>query len=182
MRQLYSVWKEELKMKFEYCPKCGEKLIKKEIGDEGLVPFCKSCDKPWFDMFSSCIIALVVNEYNEAAILHQSYMSAVYANIVSGYIKPGESAEECAEREIFEEIGVKAKSVELILTRWFEKGDMLMIAFIVKANKCELVLSDEVDAAEWVPLHEALNMVHPKGSISYDLIEEYINRQDTSIK
>ena len=49
-------------MKFTYCPDCGTKLIQKEIGDEGLMPYCENCKKPLFDMFSTCIIALVVNE------------------------------------------------------------------------------------------------------------------------
>ena len=53
-------------MKFTYCPDCGTKLIQKEIGDEGLVPWCECCNKPFFDMFSTCIIALVADEYAEA--------------------------------------------------------------------------------------------------------------------
>ena len=55
-------------MKFTYCPDCGTKLIQKEIGDEGLMPYCENCKKPLFDMFSTCIIALVVNEYGEAPV------------------------------------------------------------------------------------------------------------------
>ena len=30
-------------MTFDFCPKCGEKLVLKPIGDEGEVPFCESC-------------------------------------------------------------------------------------------------------------------------------------------
>ena len=45
-------------MKFTYCPDCGTKLIQKEIGDEGLMPYCENCKKPFFEMFSTCIIAL----------------------------------------------------------------------------------------------------------------------------
>ena len=49
-------------MRFTYCPDCGTKLIQKEVGDEGFMPYCDNCKKPLFDMFSSCIIALVANE------------------------------------------------------------------------------------------------------------------------
>lgn len=36
-------------MKYTYCPHCGDKLMKKEIGDEGLIPFCERCSIPLWD-------------------------------------------------------------------------------------------------------------------------------------
>lgn len=161
-------------MRFHYCPHCGSKLAEKEIGDEGLVPFCESCDMPLFDMFSSCVIALVVNEYEEAALLHQDYISTQYCNLISGYMKPGENAELTAEREIAEEIGVKIDSLSLVGTYWFRKKGILMIGFICRAKKTEMKLSKEVDSAMWVPVEQAIGMVHPKGSVSYALLEKYL--------
>ncbi len=168
---------EELKMHFKYCPECGSKLIEKEIGDEGKIPFCENCGKPLFDMFSTCILALVVNEYHEAALLRQKYISDKYYNLVSGYMKLGETAEITAEREVYEEIGIRMNRLEFIKTYWFAKKDMLMIGFIGKADKMDFILSKEVDSAEWIPVDQAIDLVHPKGSISYSLLEEYMNRQ-----
>ena len=169
--------KEGTHMHFKYCPECGSKLTAKEIGDEGLVPFCEECNRPLFDMFSCCIIAAVVNEYEEAAILRQNYISTKYYNLVSGYMKPGETAEETAMREVQEEIGVSMESLTFAGTYWFGKKDMLMIGFIGRAKKMELALSEEVNRAEWVPVTEAIHMVHPKGSISYTLLEKYLEGQ-----
>lgn len=161
-------------MHFKYCPHCGSKLIGREIGDEGMVPFCEACDIPLFDMFSSCIIALVINEYGEAALLRQDYISNQYYNLVSGYMKPGETAELTAEREVLEEIGVKVQDLRFAGTWWFGKKDMLMIGFIASAQKTELKLSGEVDQAEWIPAEKAIELVHPEGSISYALLEQYL--------
>lgn len=168
---------QEVVMRFVYCPDCGSKLTGREIGDEGLVPFCEKCNKPLFDMFSTCIIALVINENGEAALLRQGYISNQYYNLVSGYMKPGETAELTAAREIEEEIGVKINSLEFAGTYWFGKKDMLMIGFIAKAKKTDLVLSGEVDEAEWIPAEKAISLVHPKGSISYALLEKYLQGQ-----
>lgn len=162
-------------MRFKFCPECGSKLFEKEIGDEGLVPFCEKCNLPRFDMFSTCVISLVVNEYGEAALLRQKYISTEYYNLVSGYMKPGETAEQTALREISEEIGVHSNSIDFVGTYWFGKKDMLMIGFITKVKKDKFKLSKEVDAAIWVPANQAINMVHPKGSVSYELIEKYLN-------
>lgn len=164
-------------MRFRYCPECGTKLIEKEIGDEGIVPFCEKCDVPLFDIFSSAIIVLVVNEKEEAALLRQGYISNQYYNLVSGYMKPGENAEKTMVREVEEEIGIQVESYQLTGTYWFGKKDMLMIGFIAKVYKKDFVLSGEVDKAEWVPVEEAIKMVHPKGSVSHTLVEEYLKQK-----
>ena len=162
-------------MHFKFCPDCGAKLTEKEMGDEGMVPFCESCDRPLFDMFSTCIIALAVNEYDEAALLRQGYISDKYYNLISGYMKPGETAELSTEREVYEEIGIKPDSIAFAETYWFGKKDMLMIGFICRVKKAEFKLSKEVDSAEWINVKDALSLVHPNGSISYSLIKKYID-------
>jgi len=112
-------------MRFTYCPDCGEKLTMRIIGDEGEVPYCTSCARPRFDMFSTCVITLVHDDEGRVALLRQGYISNKYRNLVSGYMKPGECAEETAEREVFEELGVRLKSIRLMRSLWFAKNDML---------------------------------------------------------
>ena len=165
-------------MRFKYCPECGSKLISREIGDEGQVPYCLNCHRPLFDMFSSCIIVLVVNENEEAALLKQGYISSHYYTLVAGYMKPGETAEECTRREVLEEIGIELDALKLIGTYWFGLKDQLMIGFIARAKKRDFTLSGEVDEAQWIPVEQAIHMVHPKGSISYELLEIY-NKEKT---
>ena len=163
-------------MRFTYCPDCGKKLIAKEIGDEGKIPYCERCKRPLFDMFSSCVIVLVTNDAEQVVLLSQSYISTQYRNLVSGYIKPGETAEETAYREVQEEIGLNLSSLDFVGTYWFDKKQQLMIGFIGKTSDKELKLSGEVDSAQWVDAKQALDMVHPKGSVSYALIEYYLNK------
>jgi len=162
-------------MEFRYCPDCGAKLTKKNIGDEGNVPYCEKCKKPLFDIFSTCIIVLVVNSDNKTVLLRQNYISSQYYNLVSGYMKPGECAEETAYREVKEELGISISSLKILGTYWFDKKDMLMIGFAANTTENELTLSKEVDSAFWVPVKEAINMVHPKGSISYSVLEKFIS-------
>ena len=160
-------------MRFTYCPDCGEKLVMKEIGDEGEIPYCNNCKKPLFDMFSTCVIVLVKNGEN-VLLLNQSYISTQYRNLVSGYMKPGESAEECAMREVEEEVGIKLDKLEIIGTYWFSKKGLLMIGFMGEASRTSVKLSREVDNAEWVRYDKASALVHPKGggSVSAILVEE----------
>lgn len=164
-------------MRFHYCPDCGSKLELRLIGDEGDTPWCPRCQRPLFDQFSTCIIALVVNDREEAAILRQGYISQQYGNLVSGYMTPGETAEECARREIGEELGLRVTELELVKTWWMEKKELLMIGFFARVEDAEMRLSGEVDTARWVPVEEALGRVHPKGSISHALVSAYLERR-----
>lgn len=164
-------------MHYTYCPHCGNKLISKEIGDEGLIPYCAKCDMPLWDTFTTSIIAAVVNEKNEIALLKQKYVSETKYVLVAGIMKIGESAEETAIREIEEEIGQKVNSLEFIKTYPYDKKEMLMIGFKANVPKAELNLSKEVDAAEWVELNKALALLR-EGSIGWQLVKAVIENMD----
>jgi len=161
---------------YTYCPRCGSKLGSKILGDEGAVPYCENCQKPWFDGFSTCIIVLVTNGMGQVVLLQQDYLSTRYRTLVSGYMKPGESAEETALREVQEEIGLRLRDLRLMRTLWFPKGDMLMIAFIGQAEGEKFTLSREVNGAQWVDAQQAIHMVHPNspGNASYYLVQTYL--------
>ena len=162
-------------MKFSFCPDCGAKLVAREVGDEGLVPWCEACGRPWFDMFPTCVIALVSNSRGQVLLLRQDYIHPVYRNLVSGYITPGESAEECVVREIAEETGLHVAALRLAGTWWFAKKEMLMVGFMARVDDGDLRLSAEVDDAGWVSAAEALQMVHPAGSVSHALVEMFVH-------
>ena len=134
-------------MRFQFCPHCGAKTELRETGDEGLVPWCPQCRVPLFPMFSTCIIALAVDEAEEVALLRQDYISSRYHVLVSGYMKPGETAEESAAREIREELGLEVSGLSVTGTYWHEKKDMLMVGFIARVDKRDFRLSQEVDQA-----------------------------------
>jgi len=157
-------------MRFTYCPHCGEKLIKKEIGDEGLIPYCESCRVPLWDMFTTCIICAVVNEYGEVALLRQNYVSTTSYVLVAGVMKLGESAEQTARREIFEEIGQTVEDLKFIHSYPYEKKEMLMLGFRASVKKAPFRLSGEVDNVEWCPLSEASAKLR-QGSIAWQLVQ-----------
>ena len=165
-------------MRFTYCPDCGMKLSSRVLGDEGAVPWCDGCGRPFFDMFSSCVIVLVVNDREEAAVLMQDHLSAKYGTLVSGYIKPGESAEDCARRETEEELGLQLKELSIQKTWWHGKRNQLMIGFVGRAKKAEFRLSGEVDSVQWIPVAEAPALMHPGKSISTELVRRYLEERE----
>ena len=158
-------------MRFTYCPHCGTKLIGKKIGDEGVIPFCDRCNVPLWDMFTTSIIAAVVNEYGEVALLRQGYVSQTNYVCVAGIMKLGESAEETVQREVAEELGLTVERFTYIRSYPYDKKEMLMLGFRAEVKKKEFVLSGEVDAAKWFPKNEALEQLR-EGSIAWQLVKE----------
>lgn len=156
-------------MHFTYCPHCGSRLIPRVLGDEGDVPWCESCSRPFFDMFSSCIITAVVNDQGEVALIRE-VRNPSREVLVAGYVKPGESAEETVRREVQEELGLTAESCQFAWTCYHPRGDQLMLAFITHVRKADISPSGELHSAEWVPLPEAVDRV-PQGSIAQRLVQ-----------
>ncbi len=166
-------------MKFEFCPHCGNRLAEKEIGDEGLVPFCTECGIPVWEMFTTSVIAAVVNEYGEIALLRQNYVSETKYVCVAGIMKPGESAEDAVVREVKEELGQNVFSAGYIGSWPYKKKDMLMLGFTADVIKNEFRLSGEVDSAEWVRLEDAPPLLR-EGGIAWRLVNEVIAWRNSS--
>ena len=146
------------------------------LGDEGAVPWCEKCGRPWFPMFSCCVICLVHSADGQVLLLNQNYISTQYMNLVSGYVTPGESAEECAVREIKEETGLDVVELKPARTWWFARKDMLMIGFTALVDRAvSVTLSGEVDDCRWVAAEDAPGLVHPEGSVSHSLVDFFLD-------
>ncbi len=145
----------------------------REIGDEGLIPYCAACAIPLWDMFTTSVIAAVVNACGEVALLRQNYVSTTNYVCVAGVMKPGESAEETVVREIGEELGLRVSALQYIKSYPYEKKDMLMLGFRAVVEKEAFSLSGEVDAARWVKFEDALSLLR-EGSIAWQLVKTVI--------
>lgn len=159
-------------MKSIYCPHCGQLLNAREIGDEGLVPYCDTCHKPIFEHSPVCILTMVINEFNEVALLKQDYVSKQHLVFVAGYYKPGESAENTVKREVFEEIGQTVHELIYIESFYHERLDTLFLCYISKVKKAPFVLSSEVDDAAWYTLPIEESLLNPLG-VAYRIYQRY---------
>lgn len=124
-------------------------------------------------MFTTSVICAVVNEFDEIALIKQSYGDTEKYVCVAGIMQLGESAEEAAAREIKEEIGLDVLSLRFVRSYPFDKKEMLMLGFEAKVKKGEFRLSSEVKTAEWIPFVNAPNKLR-ESSIAGRLVKEVI--------
>ncbi len=155
-------------MRYTFCPDCGQQLTDRPIGDEGLVPWCEGCQRPWFDAFSTCIIAAAMNTKGEV-LLQRETRRPDREVLVAGYIKPGESAEEAARREIAEETGLTALSLRYMGSWPHMDGNQLMLGYRAQTEGNVLSDSSEVLSARWCTLDEAVAALK-QGSIAQQLV------------
>lgn len=159
-------------MKFKYCPECGLKLTKVNVGDEKDLPFCSSCKVPYFDNVGVCIIAAVINEDKEIALLKQDYVSSKHV-LVAGHLSQNESLEECCVREVLEETGQVVDTLKYIDSYTYEKRDLLMVGYMCLVKKKDFNNSPEVDEIKWVTLNDAPSYLR-EASIARELVETII--------
>jgi len=162
-------------MDLKYCPLCGRLLDLRQIGDEGEVPFCGACSRPFFPFSYPCVIVAVLNERGEIALLRQNKVTANNWVLVAGYIKPGETAEDCVSREVLEETGLRVIKCNYLSSYGHRNGAHLMLAFAAHVAEAEFARSQEVDDIAWFRLEDAVDKLRP-GSIGERVYSEVCRR------
>ncbi len=160
---------------YEYCPKCGKKLILRSAGEDGMVPFCESCGQMWFDAYPCSVIVLTHNEFNEVIMTKEPHLTSAHWVYNSGFILPGESAEHAARRELKEELGIEISRLENLGTYWF-RGGVLMIMFLAYAPKTSFVPSEEIESACWTDVRTAAKLMGPvrPGCADFIMMKKYV--------
>ncbi|MBQ8931005.1 MAG: NUDIX domain-containing protein [Ruminiclostridium sp.] len=167
-------------MRFTYCPDCGKLLSHRDLGDEKNVPWCDDCNRPFFDTFYTCIIAIARCGDRYALIRQKNDDSETNTEkfiCVSGYIGVCESAEAAAMREIKEELGIDAKKVTMISSYVYEKKKMLMLGFCADVEQMEFNISGELIEAHWFDKDTALEKLK-NTSIGKELLLDILKREE----
>jgi len=76
-----------------------------------------------------------------------------YWGLVAGHVKSGETAEETAVREVREEVSLVVKNLSIVGTFAHKDLDLLMIGFRANSENTDIVISQELEKAEWFNLN-----------------------------
>lgn len=93
---------------------------------------------------------------------------------VAGFVEAGESAEQCVEREVMEETGIKIQNVRYIGSQSWPFPDQLMLAFRAEYLDGKIkVQEEELDDAAWFK-KDSLPPLPFEGSVAYNLISIFL--------
>lgn len=138
----------------KYCYNCGTKLIEKELEYEGIIPFCPTCNKFVFPIFSAAVSMIILSPDESKVLLIKQYGKDFY-RFVAGYINKGESAEHAVYREMFEEVRLKPRYIKPMKTAYFEKSNTLIYNFVAVCDTLDVNPNYEIDDYAWIPIEDA---------------------------
>jgi NAD+ diphosphatase len=156
----------------QYCGKCGHPTQDKE--DER-AKICPECGLVNYPRLSPAIIVAVVKE-NRILLAHsRRYPKGLYS-VLAGFVEPGETLEECIQREVREEVGIDVKNIRYFGSQPWLFPDSFMIAFTAEYAGGDIAVDhSEILDAGWFSA-DNLPSIPTKISISRKLIDWFIEK------
>ena len=146
-----------------YCSNCAAKL---EIADAGYRRHCPGCGMDHFPRTDPVAI-MVVRHAGRILLGRQSSWKPGMYSALAGFVEPGETIEDAARREVFEESGVRVGAVRYVTSQPWPFLSNLMIGLIGEAISDAITIDrNELEDARWFSAEEARLMVerrHPDG-------------------
>ena len=161
-----------------YCQECGTKLIRKELENEGLIPFCPHCNEFRVPMFYIAVSMIVINEEKQKILLIKQY-GKDYFRLVAGYVNKEENLENAAVRELKEETGMSADRIRFNRSQYFEPSNTLMCNFtvFVKDDR-EFNPNYEIDSYAWFSYEDARKNIDPN-ILAGKFLNAYLNESES---
>ena len=159
----------------QYCGQCG---TPSETLPHERAKRCPRCGLITYPRLSPAIIIAVVRRTEDGPRLllarNHRFPTGRYS-VLAGYVEPGETLEECARREVLEEVGVQIANVRYFASQPWPFPNSLMIGFTAEYVGGELTLEEaEIADARWFAAN-ALPEVPPKMTIARRLIDWFVN-------
>jgi NAD+ diphosphatase len=163
-----------------FCGHCGAPTV--PVPGERAMR-CPACGLSSYPRLAPAIIIAVVRRTGEGPRLllarNHRFPPGRYS-VVAGFVEPGESLEECAQREVLEEVGIRIANLRYFGSQPWPFPHSLMVAFTAEYAGGEIALDDgEIAEAGWFAA-DALPQLPPRMSIARRLIDWFVYSQPRS--
>lgn len=150
-----------------FCGKCGTPTAMKS-GE--LAMQCPSCGLLAYPRISPAVMVLVRDGDKLLLARSPRFKPGVFSAL-AGFVEPGETLEECAAREVREEVGIEIANLRYFHSQPWPFPNSLMVAFFADyAGGTITPDPSEIDAADWFS-PDALPLLPEPISISRRLID-----------
>lgn len=130
----------------QFCGCCGHKTEDKK---EERAKICPNCGNVVYPRISPATITAIFRGDQILLAHNKGFRTGLYS-LIAGYVEPGETLEQCVEREIHEEIGIKVKNIQYFSSQPWPFPDSLMTAFTAEYESGEIMIDNyEITDAGW---------------------------------
>jgi NAD+ diphosphatase len=156
----------------QFCGACGTPTVPKA---QERARQCPSCGLTNYPRIAPAVMALV-RRGDELLLARSPHFPAGMHSALAGFVEPGESLEQCLQREVREEVGVEVTNLSYFSSQPWPFPHSLMIAFNCDYAGGEITPDpSEIEAAGWFDL-DHLPILPNKISIARRLIDATIAR------
>jgi NAD+ diphosphatase len=134
--------------KHPMCSQCGGKTV---AASGGSIRKCLVDNSEHYPRTDGAIIVLVKDDKDRILLGRQKVWPKNRFSTFAGFVEPGESFEQCVEREVLEEAGVELTDINYLGSQPWPFPASLMIAFEAITNTPELARADgeEIEEIRW---------------------------------
>ncbi len=158
---------------YRYCGGCGH--LTEDKTDER-AKICPQCGLVNYPRLSPAIIVAVLKN-NQILLGRNKRFKLPFYSVLAGFVEPGETLEECVQREIREEVGITVKNIRYFGSQPWPFPNSLMIAFVADYTSGEITIDgSEIVGAAWF-LKDKLPKIPPTISIARQLIDWFTKTQ-----
>jgi NAD+ diphosphatase len=159
----------------QYCGRCG--TATQDLPKER-AKLCPDCALVSYPRIAPAVIVAVIKG-NTILLAHgKRFKNRVYS-VLAGFVESGESLEECINREVYEEAGIRVKKIKYFNSQSWPFPNSLMIAFTACYASGKIkVDQEEIEHAAWFKADE-LPELPPPISIARRLIDWFVNQHNS---
>jgi NAD+ diphosphatase len=153
-----------------HCSKCGAALkrIRLTWGKR-----CVGCGHEHFPHIHPCIIVLIRRGDQFLLARKPEWVPGRYS-LVAGFLDFGESLEECVDREVFEETGLKVSNIRYVGSQNWPFPSQMMAGFVADYASGEITVDvDELEDARWFSRDNMPQSLPPARSIARWIIDRF---------
>lgn len=155
-----------------YCGKCGTPTAQK-AGE--LAMQCPACGLLAYPRLSPAVMVLV-RDGEKLLLARSPHFKPGVFSALAGFVEPGETLEQCAAREVREEVGIEIANLRYFASQPWPFPNSLMIAFFADYAGGKITPDpSEIAEADWF-IPDALPILPEPISISRRLIDAALGR------
>lgn len=160
------------------CAVCGDET---RPTSGGWVRRCDRDERDHYPRTDPAVIVAITDADDRLLMAHASYWSPHRFSHLAGYVEPGESFEQAAHREVFEEASLTVRDLEYVGSQPWPFPASIMVGFTARTDDPEFKLDDdEITEAHFVSRAElatyvadATMVIAPSGSIARRMMEDW---------
>ncbi len=150
-----------------FCGRCGTPTIMK-TGEFAMM--CSACELIVYPRISPAVMVLICRG-DELLLARGAHFRTGVFSALAGFVEAGETLEQCAIREVREEVGIEITNLQYFKSQSWPFPNSLMVAFFADYAGGEINPDPvEIEAAAWFSVN-ALPVLPEPVSVSRQLID-----------